>query len=134
MIMTEQADFKRRVRARMARTGESYTAARRQLLEARHRSGPDRVEAAGDGPAERMVAALHVTNGDCTDLAGTGLARRILVWFDVLHEGPVLALPDEELRRIRAGFLAAQAPFDGEGAEFAPAPFHRSGRDPGRQP
>jgi hypothetical protein len=35
--MTKQADFKRRVRERMARTGESYTAARGQLLA---RSGP----------------------------------------------------------------------------------------------
>ena len=30
--MTKQADFKRRVRERMAKTGESYTAARAQLL------------------------------------------------------------------------------------------------------
>ena len=30
--MTQQKTFKRRVRARMAKTGESYTAARRQLL------------------------------------------------------------------------------------------------------
>ena len=32
--MTEQKTFKRRVRARMAKTGESYTAARRQLIAA----------------------------------------------------------------------------------------------------
>ena len=30
--MTTQRTFKRRVRARMAKTGESYTAARRQLI------------------------------------------------------------------------------------------------------
>ena len=30
--MTENANFKRRVRARAARTGESYTAARRHLV------------------------------------------------------------------------------------------------------
>ena len=30
--MTKQADFKRHVRERMAKTGESYTAARVQLL------------------------------------------------------------------------------------------------------
>ena len=30
--MTRNADFKRRVRERMARTGESYAAARAQLL------------------------------------------------------------------------------------------------------
>ena len=39
--MTKQADFKRRVRERMARTGESYTAAREQLL-ARRRRAPGR--------------------------------------------------------------------------------------------
>jgi hypothetical protein len=30
--MTKQADFKRRVRERMAKTGESYAAARAQIL------------------------------------------------------------------------------------------------------
>jgi uncharacterized protein YndB with AHSA1/START domain len=33
--MTEQQSFKRRIRARMDKTGESYTAARRQLLDKR---------------------------------------------------------------------------------------------------
>jgi hypothetical protein len=51
------------------------------------------------------VNALHVTNGDSTDLRGTGLAERILVWFDVLHEGPVPVVEDDELRRIRATYL-----------------------------
>ena len=32
--MTRQRTFKRRVRARMAKTGESYTAARRMLIAA----------------------------------------------------------------------------------------------------
>ncbi|MBB6550072.1 hypothetical protein [Nonomuraea rubra] len=89
--MTKQADFKRLVRARMARTGESYTIARRQLL--------------GDPAAVRMAEALHVSNGDCTDLAGTGLARHIVYWRDSLHEGPVPALGHEELRRVRTAFL-----------------------------
>ncbi|MFD0475596.1 hypothetical protein ACFQ0B_50790 [Nonomuraea thailandensis] len=89
--MTKQADFKRRVRARMARTGESYTIARRRLLD--------------ESAEARMAAALHVSNGDCTDLAGTGLARHIVYWRDTLHEGPVPALGHEELRRVRAAFL-----------------------------
>ena len=54
---------------------------------------------------EWMAAALHVSNGDSTDLAGTGLARRVLYWRDVLHEGPVPAVGPEELRRLRANFL-----------------------------
>lgn len=41
---------------------------------------------------EGLVAALHVRNGDATDVANTGLAPRVLVWFHVLHEGPVPAV------------------------------------------
>src|SRR5262249_13223393 len=65
--MTANADFKRRVRERMARTGESYTAARAQLLGA---------------------GTLHVTNGDSTvnGIAATGLPGRIIAWRDALHE------------------------------------------------
>jgi hypothetical protein len=86
--MTKQADFKRRVRARMEKTGESYTAARAKLL-------------AGAG-------ALHVTNGDSTEatLRQTGLVERIVVWRDVLHEGPVPDVDDARLRAVRAEFLA----------------------------
>jgi hypothetical protein len=98
-IMTSHADFKRRVRARMARTGESYTTARARLLAGQ----PDPATRPVD---EWMAAALHVSNGDATDLAGTGLARQVLYWRDVLHEGPVPAVGPEELRQIRAAFLA----------------------------
>lgn len=78
--------------------------------------------------------ALHVSNGDATDLPGTGLARRVLYWRDVLHEGPVPAVGPEELRRIRADFLAGQDADDrAEGARMflgrdrTPAD-HRDGR------
>jgi hypothetical protein len=93
--MTGNADFKRRVRERMARTGESYTAARAQLL---------------------RRTTLHVTNGDATvpGIRGTGLPGRIIAWRDVLHEGPVPDVPDEARRRIRAAFVGAEA---GEFAE-----------------
>jgi hypothetical protein len=37
---------------------------------------------------------------------GTGLARRVVYWRDVLHEGPVPEVPPAELRRIRAEYLA----------------------------
>jgi hypothetical protein len=91
--MTRQADFKRRVRDRMAKTGESYAAARAQLLASRDR--------------ERLLAALHVTNGDsaAAGLRATGLVRRVLPWRDALHEGPVPAVSAPEQRRVRAGFL-----------------------------
>jgi len=85
--MTTNADFKRRVRERMRRTGESYTTARARLLER---------------------TTLHVTNGDSTvsGIEQTGLPGRILPWRDVLHEGPVPDGPDGERRGVRAQFLA----------------------------
>ena len=89
--MTKQADFKRRVRERMAKTGESYTAARAQLL------------------AQADAATLHVTNGDSTALSlrQTALVERVVAWRDVLHEGPVPDVGDAELRAVRASFLGA---------------------------
>jgi Domain of unknown function (DUF1835) len=110
--MTKRADLKRRVRARMAKTSESYTTARAQVL------------------AARPPTTLHVTNGDSTEhtLAQTGLASRILVWRDVLHEGPVPDVPDDELREVRARFLAGAGAgdivrrgFDERDAELAAA-------------
>jgi hypothetical protein len=97
--MTSHADFKRRVRARMAKTGESYATARARLLADRR---PDR------------PAALHVTDGDSAagTLRRTGLAGRVLPWRDALHAGPVPAVDDRELRRLRAGFLAGSDPAD----------------------
>jgi hypothetical protein len=106
--MTRQADLKRRVRDRMAKTGESYSAARRQLLA----GAPGTTD-------ERMAAALHVSNGDATDLPGTGLASRVLYWQDTLHEGPVPAVPPAQLRRIRAEFLARASADDRSDDVFA---------------
>ncbi len=96
--MTKQADFKRRVRSRMEKTGESYTTARARVL-----AEPRSVDAT-------WATALHVTNGDSTvpELRATGLAQHILTWRDALHEGPVPDVPDDELRHVRARFLAGE--------------------------
>jgi Domain of unknown function (DUF1835) len=53
---------------------------------------------------------LHVINGDAAaaDLAAAFGQVPILVWRDVLHEGPVPAVTPAELVDIRAGFLADQ--------------------------
>lgn len=102
--MTRQADFKRRVRARMTKTGESYAAARSRLLDEHPDTSPD-TEHPSTGPLDWMPEALHISNGDATDVPGTGLARRVVYWRDVLHEGPVPEVAPDELRRIRAGFL-----------------------------
>jgi Domain of unknown function (DUF1835) len=59
-----------------------------------------------------MRRALHVTNGDSTarTLLETTLAQHVLPWRDALHEGPVPAVADDALRRIRAKFLADDVP------------------------
>ena len=97
--MTRQAGFKRRVRARMAKTGESYATARSRLLAEHPGTTPD------DSPLDWMPEALHVSNGDATDVPGTGLAQRVVYWRDILHEGPVPEVAPAELRRIRAEYL-----------------------------
>lgn len=111
--MTKHADFKARVRARMAKTGESYATARFQLL-------TEQSDVQTAGPVEEwMTAALHVSNGDSTNLPGTGLARHVLYWRDSLHEGPVPAVGPETLRRVRADFLVKAGVDDrGEGARM----------------
>jgi hypothetical protein len=54
-------------------------------------------------------AVLHVTNGDSAGntLRQTSLGGAVLPWNDVLHEGPVPAVPPPELRAARACFLSA---------------------------
>jgi hypothetical protein len=64
-------------------------------------------------------SALHVSNGDSTDVSGTGLAHRVLYWRDSLHEGPVPEVGPEELRRVRAGFLSESGVDDRAEAMFA---------------
>ena len=51
---------------------------------------------------------LHITNGESAGntLRQTALGGAVLPWLDVLHEGPVPALPRHELLRTRARFLA----------------------------
>jgi hypothetical protein len=54
---------------------------------------------------------LHVTNGSSVSLDASGLAGKVLVWADVLHEGPVPSgLKLDELTRIRARFLDSAWP------------------------
>jgi hypothetical protein len=51
---------------------------------------------------------LHITNGDA---AAAGIRRatgeEVVPWRDVLHDGPVPALDDATLRRVRAEFLGS---------------------------
>ena len=52
---------------------------------------------------------LHVLNGDSTrmSLEQSGVLGELTVWADVLHDGPVPDVPEEQLRRRRAEHLVA---------------------------
>jgi DNA-binding transcriptional MerR regulator len=60
------------------------------------------------GHDPRLGSLLHVTNGESAGntLRQTALGGAVLSWQDVLHEGPVPAVDDDELRRVRARFLS----------------------------
>lgn len=71
-----------------------------------------RPRGSGHGVMRVRLAAkidqVHVTNGESVgnSLRSTGLGGAVLSWQDVLYEGPVPAVPAEELERIRARFLS----------------------------
>jgi hypothetical protein len=80
--MTTQKTFKRRIRGRMAKTGESYTTARRQLLE--KAPTPDAATTATD-PAETQAPAVDpavMLTSDEAMIRATG--RDHAAWFGIL--------------------------------------------------
>jgi len=60
------------------------------------------------GPPATRPPLLHITNGESAGntLRQTALGGAVLSWQDVLHEGPVPALPRQKLLQTRARFLA----------------------------
>jgi uncharacterized protein YndB with AHSA1/START domain len=75
--MPTQKIFKQRVRTRMSKTGESYTAARRQLL----RKGEEPAAPAPDQPSNEIpVDALLVADASMQRATGKGHAE----WFALL--------------------------------------------------
>jgi hypothetical protein len=82
--MTKQRTFKRRVRARMAKTGESYTAARRMLI------------ASGARP-DAAVAAFEPPMSDAKVAAATG--RRWEEWFGLLDGWGAVERSHKEMAR-----------------------------------
>jgi hypothetical protein len=78
--MTRQRSFKRLVRTRMAKTGESYTAARAALL----------------GPAESKQQAVLATSDEAIrERTGRGWEE----WFDLLDDWGAAERPHREIAR-----------------------------------
>lgn len=58
-----------------------------------------------------MKQVLHITSGDIAGghLAKSGVPGEVLVWHDILYDGPrTPGWPDDETRRARAQFLESQ--------------------------
>lgn len=108
--MTEDRDFKKVVRERSAKTGESYQAARRQL-ERRGGGLSAPVYALWEHPAG-LVLGCVVEQGQLT----RGMAVTVLAGDDVLHEGTVTSL--------RVGKVDRTVVTSGECGILLDPPFH----------
>ena len=88
--MTQHRTFKRLVRARMARTGESYTGARAQILATTAAASPS-------GPAPG-TAPLPTTDATLRERTGRGWEE----WFDLLDDAGMHGRPHREVSRYLA--------------------------------
>src|SRR5690606_15503722 len=103
--MTRQESFKRRIRARMEKTGERYSAARRHLI------------SAGGGRPREWVSAPEVA--DDTVRAETG--RTWNEWCDLLEASPVAGADHGAI----PWYLADEVGVDGWWAQTVTLGFER---------
>ncbi len=106
--MTAQKSFKRLVRMRMEKTGESYTAARASLL-----NGSDSPSVAG-GPT------LTLSEEAITRRTGRGWEE----WFDLIDASPVADAPHPEI----AAWLIAERGVPGWDAQSVTVSYERARR------
>jgi uncharacterized protein YndB with AHSA1/START domain len=90
--MTRQSSFKRIVRARMEKTGESYTAARASLLAATDAAEPQ---------SQGSAAVLATSDAAIRERTGRGWEE----WFDTLDAMGAADLAHREIARWVAGQL-----------------------------
>jgi hypothetical protein len=110
--MTKQADFKRRVRARMAKTGESYAAARAQLLAIQDLIciGEYLGAAHFGGLGELQPTQLHgLLASAAAPLGAAAVELAARAWAalrapDPAGLGAIAATPSRELRFVAEGF------------------------------
>jgi hypothetical protein len=104
MAMPIQKNFKRRVRARMRKTGESYTAARARLLEKRPARAPQfaAASAVAAGPAAPMASApdLAAQAGMADAAVAKKTGRTWKEWAGVLDRAGAADLSHTEIARL----------------------------------
>ena len=103
--MTTRKSFKRLVRSRMAKTGESYTAARRSLLAAQEPDAPD-------------APALTVSDEVIRRRTGRGWEE----WFGILDEWGAISKPHSEIAR----WVASEHGVDGWSSQSVTVSYERA--------
>jgi hypothetical protein len=103
--MTRQRSFKRIVRARMEKTGESYSAARRSLL-------------AAEGAKETAAVTLTVSDEAIRSRTGRGWEE----WFDLLDDWNAVERPHKEIAR----WLRSEHVIDGWSAQSVTVSYERA--------
>jgi hypothetical protein len=103
--MTRQKSFKRIVRARMEKTGESYAAARRSLLGA-------------EGPKAAAGPTMTVSDEVISNRTGRGWEE----WFDLLDDWGAVERPHKQIAR----WLASEHGIDGWSAQSVTVSYERA--------
>lgn len=110
--MTTQKTFKRRIRARVAKTGESYTAARAQLL---RKAGAPAGVAAPEPSAEELA-------GMTDEALARGSGRPIAEWLRILDAWPASGHSHTEIAR----WLVAEHGIGGWWAQSVTVAYERA--------
>jgi hypothetical protein len=97
--MPTQRTFKRRVRTRMTKTGESYTAARGQLLRKAATTDPSPTDApaTADAGTQPLPTDVELPSSDSATLTATG--RPYAEWFAMLDAWGAMARTHTEIAR-----------------------------------
>jgi hypothetical protein len=102
--MTAKKDFKRRVRERQAKTGESYTAARAQLIAERGDDDADVDEPNRDEPDKEPPFSVVELIDATDDAASLGFKCHVLVSPSLVDQ----IAPARALERLRDALLATE--------------------------
>lgn len=106
--VTEAKKLEQAIRARSARTGESYTAARLQVLNARRKRDPQRTEPTPTKPPRPVAAQPGLSEKAVVEKTGHGLDA-VLAGLRATARKKWLAGADPALRRALDGALAPGA-------------------------
>ena len=112
--MTTQKTFKRRIRARATKTGESYTAARHHLVSRAERPG---VPPAADPPLDTRALA-----GVSEDALVERTGRPLAAWFEALDAWPATDRSHTEIAR----WLVQEHGIDGWWSQTVTVAFERA--------